>query len=295
MKKAWLNKKYIAKLACRWTTGVFSLLGIVGTFVSLSEIAPEEWPAPYKILLSLGIVAVVWLFFFIACSIWFEKKKWIEIIETNNDCHVYVQYGDVFSADEVGNPNERRTIVIPVNRCFDTIVDNDLVSEKSLHGIAFKKLYTTGKYNENTLDIAIQVDLNNRQKIAPDLIARSEKRKGNLKRYPIGTVSEIEASNNVVFFFMALSTFDQGLTAHTTQEEYVLAMQRLIEYCNSRSQGYSVVMPLIGGGLSKTKNSERSILEYVVKLLKMNKNLITNDIHIVVRNSGKDVIPITEL
>ena len=63
MKKAWLNKKYIAKLACRWTTGVFSLLGIVGTFASLSEIAPEEWPVPYKILLSLGIVAVVWLFF----------------------------------------------------------------------------------------------------------------------------------------------------------------------------------------------------------------------------------------
>lgn len=94
---------------------------------------------------------------------------------------------------------------------------------------------------------------------------------------------------------MALSTFDQGLTAHTTQEEYVLAMQRLIEYCNSRSQGYPVVMPLIGGGLSKTRNSERAIIEYVVKLLKMNKNLITNDIHIVVRNSGRDVIPITEL
>ena len=53
MKKAWLNKKYIAKLACRWTTGVFSLLGIVGTFASLSEIAPEEWLVPYKILLSL--------------------------------------------------------------------------------------------------------------------------------------------------------------------------------------------------------------------------------------------------
>ena len=295
MKKAWLNKKYIAKLACRWTTGVFSLLGFIGTFASLSEIVPTKWPVPCKILLSLGIVTAVWLFFFIACSVWFEKKKWIEILETNNDCHVYVQYGDVFSENEVGNPNERRTIVIPVNRCFDTIVDNDLVSEKSLHGIAFKKLYITGKYNENTLDIALQEDLTNRQRIVSDSIARSEKRKGNLKRYPVGTISEVEASNNAVFFFMALSTFDQGLTAHTTQEEYVLAMQRLIEYCNSRSQGYPVVMPLIGGGLSKTRNSERAILEYVVKLLKMNKDLITNDIHIVVRNSGRDVIPITEL
>lgn len=48
----------------------------------------------------------------------------------------------------------------------------------------------------------------------------------------------------------------------------MVAIQRLIEYCNARSQGYPIVMPLIGAGLSKTKNDERSILEFIVKLLK---------------------------
>lgn len=54
-------------------------------------------------------------------------------------------------------------------------------------------------------------------------------------------------------------------------------------------------MPLIGAGLSKTKNDEKSILEFLVKLFKLNKDLIVSDIHIVIRDSGKGTIPITEL
>lgn len=54
-------------------------------------------------------------------------------------------------------------------------------------------------------------------------------------------------------------------------------------------------MPLIGAGLSKTKNDERSILEFIVKLLKMNKKIINSDVHIIVRNSGKETVSISEL
>lgn len=46
---------------------------------------------------------------------------------------------------------------------------------------------------------------------------------------------------------------------------------------------------------SRTGNNERAILEYLIGLLKMNKDLIMSDVHIVVRNSGKETIPITEL
>ena len=90
-------------------------------------------------------------------------------------------------------------------------------------------------------------------------------------------------------------TFDRDLTAHTSKDDYVLAMQKMIEYCYARSQGDAVIIPLIGAGLSKTKYGERAILEYLVKSLKLNKDLIVSDIYIVVRNSGKETIPITEL
>lgn len=295
MKKACLNKKYITKLTCRWTAGFFSVLGFIGTFASLNDIIPSSWQLEYKVLLSIVILITIFVIIWIICAVWFERQKWVEVFEANNDCHVYVQYGDVFSEDEVKIPNQRRNIVIPVNRCFDTIVDDDLVSSRTLHGIAFKRLYSSGRYDENSLNVKIHDDLDIRQGLTSENISIDEKRKGNLKRYDCGTVAEVNEDSNCTYFFLALSTFDYNLSAHTTQEEYVLTMQRMLEYCYTRSQGFPIVMPLIGAGQSRTGNNERAILEYLIGLLKMNKDLIMSDVHIVVRNSGKETIPITEL
>ena len=274
---------------------LFSLLGFVGTFVSLSDIIPNNWKFRYKMLFSIIIIIIIFLIFWILCAFWFERQKWIEVFEGNNGCHIYVQYGDIFSPNEVRSPNQRRNVIIPVNRCFDTIIDDDLVSSRTLHGIAFRKLYSSGKYNEDSLNTALYTDLNIRQRLVPEDISNNEKRRGNLKRYSLGTVAEIVGESNCTYFFIALSTFDYNLSAHATQEEYVLTMQRMIEYCYSRSQGFPVVMPLIGAGQSRIGNNEREILEYVIGLFKMNKDLIMSDIHIVVRNSGKDTISITGL
>lgn len=295
MKKAWINKKYITGLACKWTVMLFSLLGFVGTFVSLNDIIPNNWKSRYKMLFSIIIIIIIFLIFWILCAFWFERQKWIEVFEGNNGCHIYVQYGDIFSPNEVRSPNQRRNVIIPVNRCFDTIIDDDLVSSRTLHGIAFRKLYSSGKYNEDSLNTALYTDLNIRQRLVPEDISNNEKRRGNLKRYSLGTVAEIVGESDCTYFFIALSTFDYNLSAHATQEEYVLTMQRMIEYCYSRSQGFPVVMPLIGAGQSRIGNNEREILEYIIGLFKMNKDLIMSDIHIVVRNSGKDTISITGL
>lgn len=295
MKKAWINKKYITGLACKWTVMLFSLLGFVGTFVSLNDIIPNNWKFRYKMLFSIIIIIIIFLIFWILCAFWFERQKWIEVFEGNNGCHIYVQYGDIFSPNEVRSPNQRRNVIIPVNRCFDTIIDDNLVSSRTLHGIAFRKLYSSGKYNEDSLNTALYTDLNIRQRLVPEDISNNEKRRGNLKRYSLGTVAEIVGESDCTYFFIALSTFDYNLSAHATQEEYVLTMQRMIEYCYSRSQGFPVVMPLIGAGQSRIGNNEREILEYIIGLFKMNKDLIMSDIHIVVRNSGKDTISITGL
>lgn len=75
----------------------------------------------------------------------------------------------------------------------------------------------------------------------------------------------------------------------------MLAMQKLIQYCCDRSQQFPVAIPLIGAGLSRANKRERFILEFIVKLLKMNQELIKSDIYIIVRDSGKDTIEITDL
>ena len=47
---------------------------------------------------------------------------------------------EIFLEHEILNSEKRRNIIISVNRCFNTIVDDDLVSSNTLQGIAIKKL-----------------------------------------------------------------------------------------------------------------------------------------------------------
>ena len=294
MRRVILNRKYIAKLATHWTSGLFAFLGLIGTFVSLSDVLDSSLSIQCRIGISIGILVGVWLISFTGCALYVYKKRRIEVVELNDGHHIYVQYGDVFSEDEVLKPQERRSIVIPVNRCFDTLVDNDLVSSGTLHGIAMNKLYQENGFNMNTLGDAIKSNLN-LQQVPYENLSIADKRKGNLKRFPAGTVAEIKISEQCTYFFLGLSKFDKNLKASTSEEEYVLAMMKLLEFCNERSQQFPVVMPLIGAGLSRTKKSEKDILTYIIGLVKMNKELINCDLHIIVRDNGKESIAITDL
>ena len=291
MKKLWINRFYIGKLATKVTGGIFAFIGIISTLVPLDNIFSDTTSFCWRIIITLLIVAGVWLLCFIGCLLFVLIIKRIKLYEVNNGYSVYVQYGDLFSNNIISDNDKKRNIVIPVNRCFDTIVDNDLITERSLHGMFLKKLYSSKKYNENSLNRKIQ-DFLYQQKARFITIEKTNKRKGNLKRFDIGTIAEVDMSASCKYFLLGLTTFDSNLHAHVSNEEYSTALVRLIEYCNTRSQGFPVIIPLIGGGASNSQKSEKDILDYMIGLLKANRNIINSDIYIVVRNSGRDNISI---
>lgn len=111
----------------------------------------------------------------------------------------------------------------------------------------------------------------------------------------MGTVAEVAVSEKLTYFFLGLSTFDKDLKANTTLEEYGIAIVRLLDFCDRRSQGFPVVMSLIGGGLSRTGIQERDILPYIVSLIRMERSKVHGDVHIVVSKMLKDSIPIAGL
>ena len=229
---------------------------------------------------------------FLIRSLIFFKTKSLKIFETKNDHYIYIEYGDILSYPK--DIEEKINIVIPVNRCFDTKIDDNLISSNTLHGKIFKKIYETGEYDENSLNQALQDNLS-QQKIKPDILKADDKKSGNLKRYPVGSISELSLLNNCTYFFLGLCCINSNLKAETSIHDYEIAIAKLIEYCTSRSQQYPVIIPLIGAGLSKTTLEERDILEYLVKSLKINKNFINYDVYIIVRSSGKKIISITNL
>ena len=247
MRSIWINKNYIAKIASTVTGGIYAFIGFIGMLVTHDEIISDKMSILVRSIISISVLTGIWCCCFIIVSVILMNKKRFKVLSANNGHALYLQYGDIFNANEVREPSKRRNIVIPVNRCFDTHVDNHIVSEQTLHGIAFKKLYASG---------------------------------GN---------------ENEHYFLWALSTFDSNLKAHTSMQEYALAVQRLIESCNTESEGFSIVLPLVGTGLSRTKRDQQDVLQYLINAFRVNKDQINCDIHIVVHEDVKNEIAIMSI
>lgn len=292
MRKVWINKGYIARIAFKFTGGFYALLGFIGTLVPLDEILSDKLSIWIRSIISVTILIGIWFCCVIAVSVYMTQKKRFKVIPANNGHALYLQYGDIFNANEVIDPNKRRNIVVPVNRCFDTHVDNHVVSAQTNHGTALRNLYESGKYTEKTLSIAIDKLLGNTEY---ELLPEEEKPEGNRKRYPVGTVVDLPGYGKEHFFLWALSSFDCNMKAHTSMQEYVLAVQKLIESCNAESEGYPVILPLAGTGLSRTKKGQQDVLLYLINAFRINRSEINSDIHIVVRNDMKDEIAIMNI
>lgn len=247
MRYIWINKGYIAKIASTITGGFYALLGFIGTLVPLDEILSDKMSIWIRGIISAAILIGIWGFCFVAVSIHMTRKNRFKILSANNGHALYLQYGNIFDANEAIDSSQRRNIVVPVNRCFDTCVDDHIVSSQTVHGIAFSNLYASGKYTEESLSTLIEKLLKNTEY---ESLPEKEKPAENRKRYSVGTVVDLPGCKNEHYFLWALSTFDNNLKAHTSMQEYALAVQKLIESCNTESEGFPVVIPLVGTGLS---------------------------------------------
>lgn len=294
-----VNRTYILKKSWQSTRNLFSLLGMLAIVRPINSLLIDKFLKDMhwmcQVLIAVLIIFIVWilcLIYYSVKSVFFTNR--VKIFPLNNGKGVYVEFGDLFSESALINSSEYRNIVIPVNRCFDTLVDNNLISDTTLHGISMNKLYKDGKYSRETLNEAIQNNLAKNGFHVDDTLETEQKRSGNLKRYQVGSVAEIECNDSCKFFFLALSTFDKDLCAHTTKEDYSIALMRLLDFCNKRSQGKDVVMPVIGTHLSRTNLTERQALECMVQFLKVYKEQLHGNVYVVVSEELKDVISLAD-
>lgn len=289
----WLNRCVILKRTCQWVGAIYSICGFLSVWLTFSDCLPKDWSFWCKLHLSIGVLLGI----FILCCVFVTLKvlsvtKKI-VMESNSGHKVYVQYGDMYSPAIVAKEyDERRNIIVSVNRCFDTIVDNDLVSDRTQHGRVMNYLYAKGLYTPDSLNETIQEKLQGEHYVD---LTRINKSKGNTFRYEVETIAEIQGDEHIVYFFLGISKFDSHFMASTSKDEFVLAVQKMIEYCNTRSQGYPVIMPLIGSNLARTNISQKDILKYLIQALKINRDKISADIHIVIWKGDKDKISIHNL
>lgn len=222
----------------------FSVISGLLSFILLFDFFPELFES-YKIY--VGIICLI-LFAIIYTSIWchlnFLKKITIDI----DGSSVIIKAGDLFE--------ERDFKVIPFNEYFDTIVDNRIISEKSLNGI-FIKEYLSKSIQE--LDGFIIENCDSNDIIANDI----ERKKG-------GKETKYKLSSSVVYddyILTAFAKFNENNEAILTMPEY---MEFLINFWDRINRIYaqkSVSVPIIGSGITRIKEHKSISDEDLLKIM----------------------------
>lgn len=292
--RLWINKSAILLEACTYTGFIFTVWGFISLFNPLEKVFLSE-TILCKLIVGVFALLLVFLISSIIASFRVLGSNQVCIGKSPTENKVYVKYGDMYSPNIIEKGyTEKRAIVVSVNRCFDTIVDDQVVSTISQHGRVFQELYKSYRFTPDSLNSEIS-NLLNQKKEKYEVLTIEDKPKGNCKRYDVGTAVNLSVSDTLSYYLLGLSYYDYKLNAHTSKADFVIAVQKMIEFCNQNSQGHPVILPLLGSKLSRTKIDLNNILHYLVDAFAINKEDINNDFYIVVWEGDKDKVAIKEL
>lgn len=291
----YVNRKPILKKSGLWTANVFAMLGFVALFAPLDDLLTKVgvtvfW---YQVLASMLVLSAVFCLCFIFVTLYVLGQKKVKVLEGRNGKAVYVMYGDLFDDKIIPTDKARKNICFAVNRCFDTVVDNRLISADTIHGKMFKQLYDSDLYSPDTLNVAIQASIIHGASYKT--LTKEQKAAGNLKRYEVGTGADLAVSDSLHYFLIGLGKMDVNLRNSAENGEYCQAIQKMIEFFDAFSQGYPVLMPIVGAGLTRLGQDPKDLLKYLVQSFSINMRRLSSDVYIVVREEDRKKISIVDL
>lgn len=293
------NRSYLTQEIAKLVGSTYTFYGFIFFLQPAENILPPELSVWHRIGLGILYFLTSIIVSFIVKIITLYKDNCYVYLKIKGTHYIYIHYGDIFDVNIIKNSTTKnsgekngRNIIIPTNCCFDTKVDDVQIAKGSLQGIAIDKMIEHG-ISEAEISKRIKQNLT-LLKIDYETLDKKEKPKGNLNRYPVGTIATINGFDNIRFMFLALVKFDKDLhSIRPSPGNFHLALGRMIKNMSRNSEQYPIVLPIIGSGLSNSRLSEQNLLEYILKLLKLHQNEFNCDIHVVVYKDKKKDISIT--
>lgn len=221
---------------------------------------------PFALFLAGGILPGLAFFFLDGYCISGFLRREVEIPNPGCDTKITIKFGDLFE--------ERGWKAIGANDFFDSIVDEDLVSSKSLHGYVLNTYW-----RDNWKDWRRQVDASLRRKQA----VRENRSKGNLLRYPVGTTVRA-CTDNQKFLFVALGETNPANNVTSANAEMLIrAVRGMVVEARAACSMEPLVIPLMGSGLARVgiKNSVLVDLIITAVLEEGRHGRVTGEIKIV--------------
>lgn len=250
---------------------VLSLLGLITSFGLIVIKVPEETST--RII--IGVCLTLFLLF-VYLLMWLKANSQKCTSLTINNSKIDVKVGDIFNTEGLK--------VIAFNEYFDSIVDNDIISEGSLNGI----------YINNEIDDLVEFDniLDNNAPLNRKICdTNNTRKKGKNKKYKLGTIYKKDD-----FLLTAFSKFDDDNRAYLNIDDYIDFLLNFWNEVDIIYSGRSVVIPLLGSGITRFKGydtiSEQELLELLIWSFKVSRMKFTypSTITILIHDSKVDKI-----
>lgn len=177
-------------------------------------------------------------------------KKVFEFYIKNQDIKIKLVIGDLLK--------QKGTKIVPTNTTFDTKMDNEFISIKSVQGQVQEKYF---KNNINTLDKLIEQELKDNE--FKELDRKNSKR----KRYPIGTTVEINQLGERFYFVADSDINERGQTDNPSIENVLNSLGELWRFIGENGHVEPIIIPILGTGRMGVNKSRQDIIKNIIFLL----------------------------
>ena len=222
----------------------FSVLSGILSFILLFNIVPDEFKECLRYFgyLTFGVLILTYL------VIWYRANNLTDINIDLDGSNVNIKCGDLFL--------ENGLKTIPFNEYFDTVVDDKIISNKSLNGIFINRFFNDkiSELNNFIVENSENSDIINSQ------YPRS--RGGKNVKFKLSTSFVYND-----FIITAFSKFDEYNKATLTMPEYIEFLINFWDRVNRIYAQQSVSVPIFGSGLTRIKEHKNIGDEDLLKIM----------------------------
>lgn len=264
------------------------MLSLLATFINITDIYKSNNLINhiFKVIITF---LVIYILSFVCALLYYYFKRRVIYLKYNR-FKVSGTYGNIL--DYIGA--SKVNLIVPVNSCFDTKIDDSVISTNSLHGKVIKFLYDNNLVSQTELDKKIKRSLREQNISSVNIgndVKKGGKSVGNYNRYPIGSTAFVDIGD-VRYHFIALSIIENNKNAITSDQDYLIVLNAIVDNCFRNSNGNPIYIPLVGSGLSKLNYNHQQQLEFMVKYFMLRRTKLISDVEIVIRKEDRDKISI---
>jgi len=227
----------IVKKFSDYTSTISTIFSLLLIFIDI--------PTENKITLGIIFLFVLSLLYF---GIWLKSNNLTEVNLDVEGSIVTVKAGDLFQQDGFK--------VIAFNEYFDTQVDDNIISHKSLNG-----LYIDNHLSDSISDLDERIS--NFKFDEDEILEVNHQRKmGKKQKYSLGTIFV-----NEDYLLTAFSKFDDKNRAFLTMPDYLGFLINFWDKVNRIYAQKSVSVPIFGSGITRIKEHKNISDEDLLKIM----------------------------